>query len=243
MRDAITYKNIDIFSECYIALREKEGRIYTDEEVKKLPSINASHPHYKEWVIRKRSAAKLLRYLKRKRSALDFLEVGCGNGWLANHLSAIRKGNVTGLDINSVELEQAKRVFGKIPDLYFINGDLRSSVLTDMNFDVIVFAASIQYFPSLKEILNVAMQHLTLQGEIHIIDTRFYQRGEIPLAKHQTSEYYNSLGFPEMAYHYFHHCINDLENFQHKMLYNPSSLLNKFSLIKNPFPWIVIKNR
>ena len=35
---------------------------------------------------------------------------------------------------------------------------------------MILFAASIQYFPSLKQIVDIAVEHLTLQGEVGYVD-------------------------------------------------------------------------
>lgn len=43
------------FDPLYFGLRQKEGRIYTDEEVATLPFIYTSHPYYHEWVMRKHS--------------------------------------------------------------------------------------------------------------------------------------------------------------------------------------------
>ena len=119
--------------------------------------VATSHPHYKEWKIRKNSCNKLFRYIKRNGHICNILEVGCGNGWLAARLASVTKARVTGIDINTVELEQAKKVFCTKPNLKFIEGDIRSGILADEKFDLIVFAASIQYFKSLKEILNIAI--------------------------------------------------------------------------------------
>ncbi len=143
---------------------------------------------------------------------------------------------VTGIDINSVELEQAKKVFRNIPNLKFIEGDIRSGILADEKFDLIVFAASIQYFESLHGILKLAFRHLTLQGEIHIIDSHLYQPHEIASAKQRSRKYFTDIGFPEMADVYFHHCIHELESLQFSILYNPGALVNKFLFRSNPFP-------
>ncbi|HEY9363226.1 MAG TPA: class I SAM-dependent methyltransferase [Chitinophagaceae bacterium] len=232
----------ETFTEQYILLREKEGRLYTNEQIKNLPEINPGHPHYKEWLIRKKTSSRLLRHLS-KNPAFNALEVGCGNGWLTNKLSAATTGYAMGLDINKVELLQAQKVFEHSPRLHFVNGDLLSGIPEDRKFDVIVFAASIQYFSSLKDILQTALQHLTLQGEIHIIDSRFYQPNEVSIARERTREYFNAIGFPGMSRYYFHHCIDQLESFQYKILYDPSSWLDRLSFYKTPFHWIVIKNR
>ena len=37
---------------CYLKIREKEGRIYSDDEVKMLPEIRNSHKYFSEWNIR-----------------------------------------------------------------------------------------------------------------------------------------------------------------------------------------------
>jgi hypothetical protein len=111
-----------------------------------------------------------------------------------------------------------------------------------MQFDVIVFSASIQYFKSIKEILFSALAHLTPRGEIHIIDTAFYTAKGVDLAKKRSVDYYNSLGFPDMADYYFHHCLTDLSSFNYTILYNPFSWRNKLSNLKNSFYWIKVTN-
>src|ERR1700740_506529 len=98
------------FEELYIGIRHKEGRMYPDEIVKTLPEVPATHPHYAEWMVRKRSSLRLIRYLAAKKRPLRLLEVGCGNGWLCHRLSAIPGAGVTGMDVNHNELEQAVRV-------------------------------------------------------------------------------------------------------------------------------------
>src|SRR6478672_8506579 len=105
------------FEEKYILLRRKEKRLYTDEQVKWLPEIEVSHPHYKEWQARKRSCNKLIQHLGSKRTELNILDVGCGNGWLCHRLSKIPGSSVVGIDINKIELDQAKRVFDHIENI------------------------------------------------------------------------------------------------------------------------------
>ena len=169
----------DRFNELYIALRLKEERIYSNEEVSLLPKVLPGHRYFKEWNVRRHSSNKLLQYIRRKGHICNILEIGCGNGWLSAKLATVARGNVTGIDINIVELEQARKVFGKVPNLRFMYGDIRSGMLQDQRYDLIVFAASIQYFPSLDEILKIALRHLTLQGEIHILDSPLYRFNEI----------------------------------------------------------------
>jgi ubiquinone/menaquinone biosynthesis C-methylase UbiE len=232
-----------LFAEQYYLLRKKENRIYTDEELLQLPQVPPSHQYFNEWAIRKNSCNRLIKYLQQKGTSLQILEIGCGNGWLSAQLALMENALVTGIDINTTELKQAQRVFEKKENLDFINGDLRDGIVDDKIFDVVVFAASLQYFNSLKEIITLALQHLSLQGEIHIIDTNFYPQYKTAEAKQRTDNYFKKMGFENMEQFYFHHSINDLKKFNHSFLYDPFALRNRFNKGKNPFYHVVIKNR
>ena len=228
------------FEEKYISLRKKENRLYTDEQVRWLPEIERSHPHYSEWDTRKSSCNKLIQHLSAKKKELNILEVGCGNGWLCHHFSKIPGSNVAGIDINKTELEQAKRVFDHIENVEFFYGGIDSERTRNEKFDAIIFAASIQYFSSLDDIISSAFQLLHANGEIHILDSHFYRSSELEMARRRSFDYYRSLQFDEMAEYYFHHCIDELEPYNHKIFYNPDQFRNRFIKNKNPFPWICI---
>lgn len=243
MTGTATHNTVNEFDHLYFDVRQREGRIYTDTDVATLPFIYASHPHYQEWTIRKHSQKALISYIKNKDTFTSILEVGCGNGWLSSRMAKATSAEVTGVDVNSYELEQAERVFRNIPNLNFIKGDLQTGILKDEKFDMILFVASIQYFPSLGQIIKTAIEHLTLLGEIHIMDSPFYLPQETATARQRTNEYYKALGLAEMADHYYHHNLAELENFQYKILHHPNSWKNKLSIKKNPFYWIAIKNR
>ncbi|HEY1871630.1 MAG TPA: methyltransferase domain-containing protein, partial [Chitinophagaceae bacterium] len=205
------------FETGYIALRKKENRLYSDEQVKWLPEIEETHPHYKEWQMRSHSSNKLAQHLSNKKRELNILEVGCGNGWLCSQLSKIPGSNVAGIDINTTELEQAKRVFGHVENLEFFYSELADQNARNENFDAIVFAASIQYFASLDEILVPAMQLLNPKGEIHILDSHFYKSSELETARQRSVDYYRSVEFPELSKHYFHHSLDELKPYHHKI--------------------------
>ena len=226
-----------MFGEQYIALRKKEQRLYSDEEVRQLPAISPMHPHYKEWVARERSCNRLLKHLEKIRTPLRILEIGCGNGWLAHKLSAIEGAEVTGYDINQVELYQAIKVFAGKSNLHFT---IKDPFATDGMFDIIIFAASIQYFPSLKEIIFKAMAKLLPGGSIHIIDSHFYAPAEVPAAQKRSEDYFSAIGFEGMSENYFHHSLEELDRFNHELVYDPNSLLNKLIQRKAPFHWIRI---
>ncbi len=234
--------HIDIagLKQLYQRLREKEGRIYSDEQVMKLPTISKSHAYFHEWQMRKRSSKRLIQYLHQKKYPLSILEIGCGNGWLCHQLAHVSGSQVTGADINQPELQQATRVFSHIPNLKFVYGNMASDTFDDMQFDIVVMAACIQYFPSLQEMIRHSMKRLKPKGEIHIFDSPLYKPGEAEAARDRTIAYYKELGFPDMANHYYHHTITDLVDFDCTMLYRPSSLQHYLLQYKNPFPWVRI---
>ena len=231
----------EAFQKLYMQLRKKEKRVYTDEEVWSLPQVAATHLHFKEWLLRKKSCDRLIKHLDQKSKPLDILEIGCGNGWLSAQLAKNTSGQVMGMDINKVELTQATRVFSDISNLKFISCDIRSALPEHNSFDIIVFAASLQYFSSLNEIMQSAFQCLRTGGEVHILDTIFYKKNNVDAAKQRTKEYYTALGFPEATGYYYHHCIEDLKNFSVKILYDPASWMHKFTKNKYPFFWVCIK--
>jgi SAM-dependent methyltransferase len=232
----------DHFEENYLNVRRKESRLYNDEEVAVLPDIEKDHPHSAEWKIRKGSSSRLIHYLKGRHSSPQILEIGCGNGWMTNQLSYIPQSKIIGSDINLTELQQASRVFANNPQVKFIYGDIRSGMLNDRFFDFIVFAASIQYFPSLTEILNISLERLLPGGEIHIIDSPLYKFSEMAGAKRRSVVYYQALGFPEMAKLYYHHAFRDLRFFNYRLLSSPRSIKN-ILFHRCPFPWVCIKNK
>lgn len=232
------YKDLKLdFEELYIAVRQQEKRLYTDEQLQLLPDID--HIYYDEWKIRKRSSERLTAYLSKKRECLKILEVGCGNGWLSAKLSNIPNTKVTGLDINQIEIDQANRVFKK-DNLEFIYDSFNDNTFDNQQFDVIVFAASLQYFPSVINVLKQALSILRQGGEIHIMDTPFYNPPEAEKADERSSKYYAALGFPEMAEHYFHHSISEFWGFKYQVLFNPANIFNRM-FKKDPFYWITIR--
>ena len=226
------------FAEQYLLVRMAEQRVYPDAIVRALPAIDSAHPHAHEWQQRARSAERLKKYLTRKPIG-RVLEVGCGNGWLAHFIASHTGHHVIATDIQTHELEQAGRLFRK-ENLQFIHSDGSEKIGEEEPFTYIVFAASLQYFPSLANILDKSLDRLEAGGEIHIIDTRFYHSPAIPEARERTRRYYQALGYPGMMRNYFHHSLEELRRYHPDFLFNPSSLINRFTGAQHEFPWIRI---
>jgi len=239
MENTLNIEN-DGFPDHYVQLRHWEGRMYTDDQLRLLPRIDIHHPHHKEWKFRDESSSKLCHYLSKKDRSLHILEVGCGNGWLSARLGNIIDSSVLGIDINKNELEQAIDVFQHLPNVSFMLAEPSDLLDTELRFDVIVFAASIQYFSSLANTVNTCMHLLHDDGEIHMADSHFYPVSQIAAARKRSEMYFEAVGFPELSRFYFHHSLDSIADQNFQVLYDPDGLFNRFLRNKNPFHWVRI---
>lgn len=234
----------DEFESLYLKVRKKEKRIYSDTEVDSLPFIFESSPHKNEWKLRKKSFLRFKSYLKIKNENLNILDLGCGNGWFSGNLSKDFNHDFFCTDVNLTELKQGERVFDS-NKIKFIYADIFKADFPTDFFSLIILNASVQYFPDLNKLFERFFKLLTINGEIHIIDSPFYAFDEDHNAKKRTMDYYSSINFPGMARYYHHHTFQSLIGFNTKILYNPSSIKNKIRILflikDSPFPWIVIK--
>ena len=232
--------------ELYLRVREKEGRLYSDEVVARLPLLPDGHPLGHEWRARSASAQRLVGYLSSFHKPGFILDLGCGNGWLSN-LLAEAGHNVIGLDQNLYELKQAARVFRSNQKLSFLESEIFSAPFISGLFDVIILASVLQYFSDASSLISVLSSYLRTQGEIHILDTPLYAENEMEEAKLRSNHYYTSLGFPEMSAHYFHHRASYLEALHSKTLYIPRPLTLRLKRwtgqADSPFPWFVIRKQ
>lgn len=231
----LTPENAD-FSKYYLAVREKENRILTDVEVRKLPNIDRD-----EWAYRVKSTERFLAYLSKKNDPTAILTIGCGNGWFSNKIAAIsEKNQVIGLDVNREELEQAARIFRK-KNLKFVYADIfEVSDYFQKKFDIITLNGAIQYFEDFKGLISQLQSFLTENGEIHIIDSPFYASEEILAAKERTKTYYTELGVPEMTAQYHHHNEQLVQNFDVLYTYKRNIIYKILGKKDSPFSWYVL---
>jgi SAM-dependent methyltransferase len=229
----------------YVAVREREGRLYPDDVVAGLPGVPASDPHRAEWLARGASARRLTAYFRRQRRPLRILDLGCGNGWLAAALSRLPAAAVHGVDTNGFELAQAARVFGASSEAAFAAADIFRPPFGSGTFDAVVIASSVQYFEDLGRLLAALQTLLRPGGEVHVLDSPFYHEGEVEAARARSLAYYEALGLPAMAASYHHHTWRELDGYDVSLIYNPSSLgaklRRRLGRIDSPFPWLRVR--
>jgi len=231
------------FERLYLQVRKKENRIYSDDEIKLLPYASKINPHKNEWALRTKSFLRFKEYLSQKKSKLNILDLGCGNGWLAGQFAKDFDHNYFCVDVNLTELEQAARVFEN-ENIKFIYSDIFATTFPANTFDIVIINSALQYFQNISVLLKELFFISKTYGEIHIIDTPFYDQNELMQAKNRTLKYYTSLGFPEMAGKYFHHTLEDFRYLRYSYIYNPDSFKNKLSKFvfdqDSPFPWLLV---
>lgn len=226
----------------YGELREKEGRLFTDEQLATLPDLDPAHPLAAEFRIRKYSMKRLLKYLKRSEVS-SVLEIGCGNGWLLAQVTSQLGIEGTGVDIFRPELEQAARVFSDAP-IDWIQGNIFREILPPASFDAVIVASAAQYFNNLGQLIDRAKTLLRDDGCLHIIDTPFYRANKVKQVTTRTYNYYESISMPWMTGQYFHHTYKELNGINYRFLHKPTAIGKRFRRIMNkavvPFPHIQI---
>jgi len=229
------------FDQAYLDLRKREKRIFELHQIEKLPLVDNDHIHYKEWKKRQHSFLMFSNYLKQK-NFTSICDLACGNGWLLNQL-APRFNRVVGIEVNEFEIHQAEKILDK-----YKNTDLYLGNILDLNlgekFELITINAAIQYFNPLEIIIKRMLDLLTPDGEIHILDSPFYKnKSDSKLAKARSKSYYSDQGSESLSDFYHHHCLEDLQAFTYKLMYNPNTISNKIKQkLKHcsPFYWIKV---
>ncbi|MCC4594363.1 class I SAM-dependent methyltransferase [Xanthomonas campestris pv. phormiicola] len=238
----------DPFERRYLAVRQQEGRVYSDAQVRMLPrpggALGASH----EWRVRAASCRRLLRHLQARGGSGPLLELGCGNGWLSQRLAEGLQREVCGVDVNRTELAQAARVFAASARLSFVAGDIHTLPLPPQRFDAVVLPACIQYFADPRALIARLLGLLQDDGELHVIDSPFYADAAHAQASAARSlRYFTGLGCAELASRYHQHTYAALDGIVVRRLFDPRSLRARWlRALRWPqpfFPWLCIRKR
>ncbi|MCB0534997.1 MAG: class I SAM-dependent methyltransferase [Lewinellaceae bacterium] len=235
----------------YLTVRDREGRVLTNEQVLALPRffpVSEGHQRLqREWRMRKHSFARFQKHLYRRyaKKPLEILDLGCGNGWMSLNLARRPGTNIWAVDVNLPELEQGARLAAAsgLTNVRFVFADFLKNTIPEKKFDLVVLAASIQYFPDFAELYMAAKGVLKPGGIIHILDSPFYRTQEqCRAARAATGAYYASIGVPEMTNWYHHHLWQDVKKMGGKNLNSGmhTRILQHVHWLP-PFPWVLFE--
>ena len=223
----------------YFALRQKEWRLPDDDLLAKLPYAPSDHPHASAWKMRKQGMEKLLGVIKRYvKPNAPVLDIGCGNGWMSSRI-AEAGFQVTAIDVNLAELEQANRVFSR-PGMRFAFADL-FVWQPDEAFQAAVLSSAIQYFEEPRKLLAHLFAVNPQLKTVIISDSPFYSAAEKTAAAQRSRQYYSEMGYPEMAAIYHHHSLEDLGH-PYKIEYQPINQFIRKLIGGVPFPIIAVSS-
>lgn len=223
------------FEEVYIRLRTKEQRVHDDAFVKQLPGVSATHPHAKEWNVRRKTQERFCAFLAQENKP-SILDIGCGNGWFTAKMAPYTS-EILGVDVGTEELEQAARCFGNETMKFACCNDI--DLLPEAQFDLITFNASIQYFEPTDTFWKNLFRLLKPGGEIHLLDSPIYKPTDQNAAKERSRTYFDQQQESTAQGYYFHLTWDDLP-VNYRVRYQPPNRLLKLLKSDSPFPWVVI---
>ena len=182
------------FLEHYKTVRRAEHWGSTDPAYyRDLPLVAADDSHAEIWRVRAATYRMLLRALGHSRRVLD---LGAGNGWLANRL--VQAGHsVAALDMSDDIFDGlgAAKHYATGFGLYQAMFD--ALPFADSQFDVLVFNASLHYSTNLSWTLGASLRVLAADGTLVVMDSPMYRKpasGQAMLAEkaRQFEERYGS---------------------------------------------------
>ncbi|UCG54107.1 MAG: class I SAM-dependent methyltransferase [Dehalococcoidia bacterium] len=101
---------------------------------------------------------KLMKFVEHN-GQMVFLEVGCGGGFVTKYLAEEYRGKVTGVDIDPLQIELAKKGSGDIKDISYFEADATNLPFGDRKFDIILSVGVLHHMKdwldALKEIKRV----------------------------------------------------------------------------------------
>ncbi len=167
------------FIEEYELIREAEGRTENSADYNQLPFTTAEHPLAAMWAERAVSFQFLVEVALKplNGSSLNILDLGAGNGWLANKLAQMGH-NVAAVDL-TINSFDGLGVHPHYPSEFTpIQAEFDRLPLDDNQFDLVVYNAALHYSADYLHTLEEAVRVCTGNGKIIVIDTPIYQNRE-----------------------------------------------------------------
>jgi ubiquinone/menaquinone biosynthesis C-methylase UbiE len=186
----------------YEAVRQAEERGSSSASYyRALPFKDLSGRHARDWAIRARSfkvlANKLFTRLQNPlERALKVLDLGAGNGWLSNRLSA-QNDRVIAVDllVNPQDGLGAWKYYEH--SFTPVQAEFNHLPVMDRYADAVIFNASFHYSENYTDTLREALRVLSLRGLIVIMDSPVYRgstSGE-QMVREREAQYRDKYGF------------------------------------------------
>lgn len=117
-------------------------------------------------------AEKLLHFVNVKEKQ-NFLEVGCGNGAVSKYVARKYLLNVTGVDIDTEQIQLAQENIGDIPNVHFLEVDATNLPFQDNDFDIVLSFGVMHHISNWLDALGEIRRVLKPQGYFIYADIIF----------------------------------------------------------------------
>jgi SAM-dependent methyltransferase/uncharacterized protein YbaR (Trm112 family) len=197
-------KRLSEFIGSYAAVRAQEGRgSYEASFYRSLPyPAGLDRTWRRHWKIRAAGYESLLRAvvqpLEADHAKLTILDLGAGNGWLANRL--VERGH----DLIAIDL-QTNDFDGLGCHRFYetkwspVQAEFDRLPLLDRSVDLVAFNASLHYSHSLRETIAEALRVLKPGGRIAVLDSPIYNSDRSG-QKMLTEQNYKATGYSKIGY-------------------------------------------
>jgi SAM-dependent methyltransferase len=173
--DPVIEAALEPFLGQYRSVRDREGRRdLTDIQYRNLPTVAPTDARAQEWGVRRETYHHLLRHvLAAGRQPSTILDLGCGNGWLAHRLSALRH-HVAAVDVSDDARDGLGAVQRYGSEVVAIQADFDALPLGPSQFDIVIFNGSLHYSPDPARTLASVCRLLQPAGTLVVMDSPMF---------------------------------------------------------------------
>jgi len=159
----------------YQTVRADEGWGASDASYyRALPRVDQDDPQRNTWRIRRRSFERLLTLIGNG-GPLKILDVGAGNGWLANQL--VQRGHtVAALDLADDSRDGLGARVHYVTSFEMYQAEFDRMPFGAAQFDGVIFNAALHYACALTATLREARRVMRSDGSIVVMDSPFYSK-------------------------------------------------------------------